>query len=368
MIRLLFTIGTLDIGGKQKQLAEIIRHIDKESFEVHLLCKNYTQSIFEYIENDLVSSLSLNKKKLSFSDIIKMKNYIKKIKPDMIIPFCLTNANIILVLKKIFFFRYKIFNYAIRDTDPFGNRNYIINKIFINLHRFVGANSRAGLKTYGQEGKNGRFVIYNGFDLSSIKDISTIEARQKLNIKKNTFTVSMIARIDDSKDHITLLKTAEYLKTKNIHDIKFIITGNGCRYNEIQKKISDMGLSRIVSLTGFQEDTAPVIKASDISVYLPVKEGIPNAVMESFAYKKPVIATTQTGAAAEIINDKTDGYILKHGDYEEIARRILNLKNNPKKITEMGEAGFLKLSQKFSIKNLISHFERIVCDILKDKY
>ena len=67
------------------------------------------------------------------------------------------------------------------------------------------------------------------------------------------------------------------------------------------------------------------------------------AYLEAWACKKPVIAIRKN-PMTEIINDDSDGLLVKFDDTNELKSAIIKLLNDPKKRELMGEKGFLKIS------------------------
>lgn len=358
MARILFSLSSYGTGGREKQLTEIVRGLKGHS--LHLMLKNYSGHFFPSVKDRLDSYLDMKLKKLSFSGPLRMISYIREIKPDIVIPFCFTSANIILAIKHIMLMDYKILCYTIRDTMPFGNRLYIPNRIFLSLQRHVIANSGAGLKAYGQEGRKGRYLIKNGIDLSSIPLISRKEARQALGLEQSLFIVSMLARLDDSKDHRTLLDTALILKDRGI---LFLIIGDGKNKKSIKDRIKQLGLEDTVRMLGYRSDVYDILTASDISLLLSFKEGIPNAVLESYACSRPVIASG-SGGLEEIICHGTDGFLLSQGNAGAVADKILYLMDNPQITCEMGKNARQKILCDFSSQRLISELNTLINKIL----
>lgn len=358
--RILFSLSSYGIGGREKQATMIIKNLN--AYSRHLLFKRYSGHLFPSVKDSLDSYLNLEKAKLSFGDLLKMKDYIKKTDPHIVIPFCFTSANIILAIKHIFFMKFAILNYTIRDISPFGNRNYLINKIFLNLQKHVIANSHSGLSAYGQSGKKNRHVIPNGYDFSALPPISKTQARKRLDLDEKQFIITMVSRLDKSKDHDTLLNTASLLKNNN--DILFLIIGDGDRREYIHREINKLGLDKKVHLYGNRQDIGEILTASDISLLLSYKEGLPNAVLESFACRRPVIATGM-GGISEIIDDGINGYIMDQGDHKSIAEKILFLKERPAILDNMGDKALEKARAEFSAELLKSRLDQLINSLLK---
>ncbi len=85
-------------------------------------------------------------------------------------------------------------------------------------------------------------------------------------------------------------------------------------------------------------------------------DNFPNAVLESFAYKKAVIAT-DIGSLKELVTHEQNGLLFKHKDSLDLKNKIEYMFANNDKAREFGENGFQKLNNEFSKEK---HYEKLV--------
>lgn len=87
-----------------------------------------------------------------------------------------------------------------------------------------------------------------------------------------------------------------------------------------------------------------------------IYDNFPNAVLESFAFKKAVIATN-VGSLVELVEDKNTGLLFKYRDSNDLRKKAHELFTNKKKAIMLGENGFLKLNKEFSKEK---HYESLL--------
>ena len=315
---------------------------------------------FNSIKNYLDSYYSFDKEHFNFIDILKLRRFFKSVRPDIVFSFSTTLSHYALLLKLFGPFQYRLINGSIRNAPVDLNMEMKFEKLMYNFYDEVVANSKAGLNVYKQEGKRGRYILYNGFDERRTPENSKIELREQLGIN-NKFTVTMVASMGDSKDQNTFLRAA-YQVLKMDGDIQFYLIGDGPRKSEHEILVESFGIKRNVFFIGEVDNVELYFGAADLSVLTSASwhgEGIPNVVLESLASGTPVIAT-DNGGTKEILENNYNGYLINNGDYKTLAEKILFLKNNPIRVKSFSENGLKIVRENFSIDKMISSFEDII--------
>ena len=85
-------------------------------------------------------------------------------------------------------------------------------------------------------------------------------------------------------------------------------------------------------------------------------ENLPNVVLESYAYGKPVIASN-LGSLADAVEDGRSGLLFEPGNPEQIARCIRFLYENPEKRVEMGRYARKLCEEKYAPQ---AHWQRFL--------
>ncbi len=357
-IKILFLIGHYGTGGKERQLTEIIKGLPKDKYEIHLFIKSVDSYYLDQVRDRLATFRSLDKQHFGVFDITKLGRYVKKIMPEVVFSFSTTASHFFSVLKAIRFHDIRLINGSIRDAPVDFNMHMRLEKVLYNLYREVVANSKAGLRAYNQSGKKGRHVLYNGFDESRVPIISKEELREQLGLNVK-FTVVMIASMGDTKDQPTFIKAgAKVLEVSD--DAQFFLVGDGPKKPEYLSLVSSLGLENDIFFTGEVNNPEQYLKASDLFVLMSTNaEGFPNVVLESLACGTPVIAN-DNGGTKEVVGNNNNGYLIKSGDFETLAKKITFLKNNPHALKSFSINGLETIKNHFSTEKMISKFDQLL--------
>lgn len=359
-IKILFLIGDYGTGGKERQLTEIIRRLPKEKYEIHLFMKKNNSYYFDTIKGHLTSYYSLEKERFSILDILALKLFNKSIQPHVVFSFSSILSHYALVLKIFGLFDYRLINSSIRYAPIKLNMYVRFEKLMYNFYEEVVANSKAGLKAFNQNGKKGRYLLYNGFDESIVPINSKEELRQQLRIDER-FMVVMIASMGDRKDQPTFIKAAEKVLTIS-DDVQFFLIGDGPKKPEYLAFVSSLQLEKNVFFTGEVDNVEEYFKASNLSVLTSASwhgEGLPNVVIESMMCGTPVIAT-DNGGTREILKDGINGFLVRNGDFKELSEKILLLKRDTDMAKKFVANGVRLVASRFNIEHMIHSFEGIL--------
>ena len=146
-------------------------------------------------------------------------------------------------------------------------------------------------------------VIPNGFDTQTFHPdpIARIEVRQELDLDPDVPLIGLIARYDPLKDHATFLRAAAVLARVR-PDAHFLLCGaNVSRTNQaLAVLIDSLGLTQHCHLLGPRHDVPRINAALDVATSSSISEAFPLALGEAMACGVPCVAT-DVGDSALII-------------------------------------------------------------------
>lgn len=151
---------------------------------------------------------------------------------------------------------------------------------------------------------------------------------------------------------------------KRVANIHCLLVGQGDeRYRvSLLNIIGEQGLARTVTFVGFQKNVFPYIAALDIFVLPSKLEGLPISILEALAMAKPVVATA-VGGIPEVIEDHITGLLVPPGNPAALAKGILYLLENPQVGEKLGCAGQARVRERFSVGRMVAQHERLYEDL-----
>lgn len=206
-------------------------------------------------------------------------------------------------------------------------------------------------------------VIYNGIP------INPNHVRLDSNIKN--FTVGCFGRITPGKGQMILIEAANILKGY-IPELNVLIIGKVSSgipgSDEYLKNLKDYikvhHLENTIQLIDWTDNIDNYYKKLNVYTLCSIiPDSFPNVNLEAMNHKVPIIAVDIGGSREQIDNGIT-GYIIPPNNSSILAEKLLYLYNNPNQAVEMGEKGYERLIEKFSIQKYtdehLKHYNQIL--------
>ncbi len=213
------------------------------------------------------------------------------------------------------------------------------------LHRrmdLIIANSAAVAHDLEREGVPGEKIrlIYNGVDTGRFRPDPSARAavRSELAIADGAILLITVANLIPYKGHADLIEALG----KVIKDLpagwRLICVGRddgvGAR---LTCRAGELGIADNIRLCGQRQDVARLLSAADIGILCSHEEGFPNAVLEGMAAGLPMIAT-DVGGTHEAMGECEVGRLVPPHDPDALAGAIVELANDPALRQKMGDA------------------------------
>jgi len=152
--------------------------------------------------------------------------------------------------------------------------------------------------------------------------------RAEWGIPQDALVLVYVAELIPNKNQEMLLKMlAEVRKARK--DAYLLLVGPDHADGKYQALAKQMGLGDAVIFTGWRSDIGECLHAADICTASSIREGFGMNVVEAMYCGLPVVATDNRGHVS-VIRDGENGFLVRVGDYEKMARRVIELSENAK--------------------------------------
>lgn len=370
-MKILFFIGTLESGGKERRLIELLTYLKKNTdFELKVILA-FDKIDYPAFYDLNIEYISLDKKpnNKDFKLFFKLNKIVRDFNPDIIhswggmqtfymIPASILNKS-------------KLINSQIADAPPYIKPLSFINfrnKVNFIFSKIILGNSFAGLKAYRVHNNKKSRVIYNGVNFSRFKNLPDKNIiKEKYNIK-TSFAVVMAASFTSHKDYNRFFEVAK--KTIEIrNDISFIGVG-GCSSDSNMLKSFQEKVRNIdnILFPGRINEVEALINACDIGILFSNDsahgEGISNSIIEYMSLSKPVIANNN-GGTSEILKNNKNGFLINNESIDDISKQIIELIDNEFTRNHLGQKGRELIENNFSIQKMGEEFCKLYNSMCK---
>ena len=207
---------------------------------------------------------------------------------------------------------------------------------------------------------NGVGIVTDRLDVNFNQEQKDIK-KEELGVPRDSIVLTYVAELNDNKNQKLLIDVIEEL-IKVKENITLLMVGEGEKKTEYQNIVKQRKLEKYIKILGYRKDIGEILSITDICTASSLREGLPLNIIECMYMEIPIIATDNRGHR-ELIKDGENGYIIKDANKELYKEKLQEVIENPNLRKTMGEKG-QKMSEKYTIKNVISDMEKIYKEII----
>ena len=347
--KILCLIGSLDIGGAEKQLvAKILALHNQFSFEVFTimhkgkLSKDLENKGIKVHEPFFKQKGSLITKIIFYVSLL-IQIFFKILFSNVrVIHFYLPHAYILGgIATSILFWKKLIMSR--RSMNYYQNNISFSRKVENFLHKRIDliiANSRAIEKQLIEEEnvppKKIR-LIYNGIKIN----------KKYFKKKKGVLKMICIANFFDYKNHDFLIESCSLLPKDLSWCMKLVGKDSEKIVKKLKQKVKNKSLQSNIFFYPQSENIKKYLEESDIGVLVSKQEGLSNSIIEYMNYSLPVIASDIQGNR-ELVSNNSTGFLIKANDCNDFVEKVGLLSKNSSKRIKMGISGNKFIDKKFN--------------------
>ena len=312
MKRVLFVISSLNTGGAQRAVSNIVTNLPND-WEIDILLNNAENITYPYRGNlvDLGIPEPSDRGNVTYQFKVLLKRFkaLKRLKKTQSYDACISfleSANIVNILtgrkhcKTIVSVRTFI-SRSHSGSFILKCRNFVSRYLYNRANHVVALSKGVELDLT----KNLRVLpdiastIYNGFPIENIR------IKAGLRVQSQIFTFITVGRCEQEKGQWHLIRAFSAL-SKKYGDCRLVVLGVGSYIDYLQKLIDEYGLCDKVILKGFVENPFAELVSADVFVFPSLFEGFGNTLLEAMVCGLPVIATDFRYGTREILAPDTD--------------------------------------------------------------
>lgn len=160
--------------------------------------------------------------------------------------------------------------------------------------------------------------------------------------------VGLVANVRGSKGHRFFLEAAARI-LRAAPATRFLIVGDGVGFEDVRRRVREMGLEPCVVMTGFRRDIPEVMAALDVLVLPSTRsEATSQVIPQALAVGTPVVATA-VGGIPELVRDGETGRLVPPADAAALGDAVLSLLRDPAAARRMAAAGSALITARYTL-------------------
>nr|WP_306672493.1 glycosyltransferase [Geothrix fuzhouensis] len=364
--------------GAERQLCELVRGMNKDLFEVHVVVfygpeahgENHLWGETERIPDSTWHCL--HKRRGSGGYLIalpRLLTLLRRIQPDVLHGYMDANLPALLLGRLIGIPVVWGIRRTSSDHSLLDGRSRWLLRISARLSRFTDLiifNSEAGRASHQSMGMQAprMLVIPNGFDVTRFAPALAqgLEQRRAWNVPAEAPLIGIVGRLEPVKDHPTFLRAAARI-ARDWPGTRFVCVGSGpTGYSEsLKRQAESLGLRDSVLWPGACTEMPAVYNALTVLALSSTDEGFPNVLGEAMACGIPCVST-RAGDSERLVDDPEA--VVDPRDDEALAAAISRLLGEPAASrTEKGLAQRSRMCSEFSTETLVRRTEAALASL-----
>ncbi|MBQ6477582.1 MAG: glycosyltransferase [Bacilli bacterium] len=355
--KLLFTSYSLDLGGIEKALVNLLNIINYDKYEVTLVLEKKEGIFLDEINPNVkveelkVSNIhnTLIRKAINFTRkfLFKLKYHNKYDFSCCYATYSYSSAKIAQIAStNSSIFIHGNYNDMYPNKDEF--YEFFNSRNISNFRKiiFVSNESKDAFSTRYPELKDKFLVLNNFIDTDEI----ITKSKEEIDIEKPTGTLLVfIGRLDDQSKKVF----RQINLVKNIPDINLWIIGEGPDRSKYEDKVQEEKLTSRIKFLGQKKNPYPYMNKADYIILTSDYEGFPVTYLEAITLNKDIITTIPT--SDDLIDIRNYGHVISKDEDKMIeeVKDIIKSKSTVEKID-------FNKKQKERIKQLEELFDEVI--------
>lgn len=365
-INILFITNALEVGGAEKFLLDLIKHLDRTKFNPSLATVIGGGSLEPDFQALNLPIYIHGRQRLRYLGGLKqfwqLYKLIKKIQPDIVhtqlfaadlwgrLAAALAGVKLIVTTEQ----NVNLDQSWLRETLKKWTYRLTVKVVAISTAVKNYAHQKYTIPLEKIE------IIPNDVDLEKWEQRIAVAPTKKTD-KKILITTG---RLVPQKGQTYLLSALALLPAK--YNYELWIVGGGPLKTDLEKQAQKLGLENKVKFLGTRHDVPELLAQADIFVFSSIFEGLGIAVLEAAIAKLPIVASKIDGLL-DIIQDGQSGLLVEPKNPAALAQAIETMLEHPEQAKAMAEQAYNYVKNNFEVKVITQRYQKLFTEIYYNK-
>lgn len=349
-LKYLFITRTLTGGGAERFVATFAGYMADQGYDVHVLT-------YEISEKDYPLSANVKRHVMPFVEdslkgkflrMLRMLQALRKIKPDVLIPF----------IDSVVYCTYLV-NLLMRKKFVFTVRNSPWQVADGRLPRLIAKTADAIMLQNAEQAEFFPDAYAERIYIVPNPVAGKFQFCRKEHYAEELTKICAVGRLHPQKNFPLLLSAVKEAAVER-PEIRLEIYGEGDERKNLEDMIVQQNLSDRCRLMGRTSDVEKVLKETDLFILSSDYEGMPNALIEALAMGVPCISSDCRTGPKGLIKDGQTGLLFKTGDLDSLTAKITWALQHPAQMNQMGKNAREDVLDSYQIGKTLSCFRKMI--------
>lgn len=374
MITILFVVDTLEVGGTEQSLLELVRRLPRDQFRC-VVCALYPGRtlVKQFVASDVeVVCLDLPGKYRFPTAIRRLSAVVKRVMPDLIHTMLFRASQV----GRISGWRNGVPVISSFVNVPYDRSRRMVDKAShgwklkgLQCMDAITARLVSRFHSVSEFAKKSNCQALR-VDVARVaviprgRDPLQFPARELPACRPAAPMVMNVGRLIEQKGQVHLI-TAMQNVTRQVPEAKLQIAGDGPLRESLAVLVRQLGLDKHVELLGRCLDVPEQLKAADVFAFPSLYEGLPGALIEAMFAGCPIVAA-DIPQIRELIQHEVSGLLVPPGDAQCLGTGICRLLQNSELASRLGaearRIALLKYDIRVVTRQMGDFYDRVISD------
>jgi len=379
-VTIAYLIGSLETGGAEGQLMELLRRLDRTRFQPRLILleAGIIPPICGLADEVCVLGVPIEPESArrargsrALKAFLRLCRYLRRTRPDILhahLPqSCILGltAGILCQVPVVIgsrrslsaVYRDGCWTRSLTDRLSTGFSHFMIGNAEAVTRELIDVDGLFAAKTA---------TIYNGVDTDRFRPGRSESWRTRYGWNNGEVVFGMVANFFGYKRHVDLVEAAAILHRK-YPTTRFVMAGQDRgEMPAVMAAIAGRDLCDVVQVVPGTSRPEDLYAALDVLVCCSDTEGFSNVILEGMATGKAVIAT-DVGGNIEAVADGITGFLVPRRSPSALAQAAERLVQDQELRQVMGRNGRQRVEAQFSVLKMVRAHERLYAQLLERK-
>lgn len=208
--------------------------------------------------------------------------------------------------------------------------------------------------------RNPVVCIHNGINVKKVRPtVSSGAKRRELGIPEDEIVIGTVGRLVPVKGMEYLLKAISALcESLREVPVRLLVVGDGLLRSKLEALAKELNIDQKTLFLGERDDVYDLMNLFDIYALPSLHEGIPMALLEAMALRRPIVAS-RVGGIPEVVTDMEDGRLVPAQDVNALSHVLKELALSRALREQVGKAGQERVAQSYDRGKMASEVREL---------
>jgi glycosyltransferase involved in cell wall biosynthesis len=337
---LTFFIPTLEGGGAERVVLNLVNGLARRGYEVEVLLSRYEGHWRAELAAD-VGVVTLPPESGSMfgvgAHLPALMRYLRMKSPTALFPH-LTHVNVLSIVAvrlaatetAVVPTHHLAYQTKPRETRRDQLAHWAGSRLYGRADRVIAVSECVadGITAETTANRDEISVLYNPIDIDTVRRDGEEPLNHDWLADNELDVVLFVGRLEPQKDLRTWLRAFEQVHREHT-DTRAVIAGRGRLRETLRSFAADLGLEDVVSFPGYVENAYRYMHRADCFLLASKVEGLPTVLIEALACGCPVVATDCACGPSEILAEGRYGSLAPVGAADQLAAAVVTTLGEP---------------------------------------